>query len=244
MSVHAVSATASCPLQWRLFVPEERAADSVRRHKTGIPDETEHREKWRLAMDSIDESAEWGLIPPVLVADASYRQNADFRDGLERRGIGYLVAVRSDARGRPRSAGSTEVTWQEGSREPMRSHFALRRRHRYATVIIDAETHERIDVLPGRTADTLEAWLREQPGIEIMCRDGSATYAEGEVKAHSACWATVLDRPSTTGPAPRPPWNAGTRSTGCSTRASACSSTPAVRSQPEHGQTLRASRSA
>lgn len=56
--------------------------------------------------------------------------------------------------------------------------FALRRRHRYATVIINAETHERIDVLPGRTADALETWLREHRNIEIVCRDGSATYAE------------------------------------------------------------------
>ena len=44
--------------------------------------------------------------------------------------------------------------------------------------IIDADTHERIDVLPDRAADSLEAWLREHPGIEAVCRDGSATYAE------------------------------------------------------------------
>jgi transposase len=94
--------------------------------------------------------------------------------------------------------------------------FALRRRHRYATVLIDAETRERIDVLPGRTTGVLEAWLRAHPGVQIVCRDGSAAYAEAirralpdaiqvadrwhlwhnfgeavlkEVAAHSACWA-------------------------------------------------------
>ncbi len=108
--------------------------------------------------------------------------------------------------------------------------FALRWRHRYATVIIDTESHERIDVLPGRTADTLEAWLREHPGVEVVCRDGSATHAEAirralpdavqvadrwhvwhnlceaalsEVKAHSACWAPLLDAPIYDGPRAR-----------------------------------------
>ncbi len=61
--------------------------------------------------------------------------------------------------------------------------FALRRRHSYATIIIDAETGEKIEVLPDREAATLEAWLREHPGIEAVCRDGSATCAEAVRRA-------------------------------------------------------------
>ncbi|GGT42551.1 hypothetical protein GCM10010254_72640 [Streptomyces chromofuscus] len=116
-------------------------------------------------------------------------------------------------------------------------------------------------LLGGRRcpADTLDARLREHPGIEIVCRDGSATYAEairralpdavqvadrwhlrhnlceaalGEVKAHSTCWAALLDAPIYDGPARRRPWNAGTRSTTCSRRAWACSSAPADCSWP------------
>ena len=98
--------------------------------------------------------------------------------------------------------------------------FALKRRHRYATVIIDAETGERIDVLPDRTAQTLTTWPREHPGAQYVCSDGSATYAESirqalpeavqvsdrwhlwsnlcgkvlaEVRSHGACWATVVN---------------------------------------------------
>jgi transposase len=56
--------------------------------------------------------------------------------------------------------------------------FALRRRHRYATILIDTETGERIDTPPGRGADVLEAWLRAHPGVEIVCRDDSLTYGE------------------------------------------------------------------
>lgn len=66
--------------------------------------------------------------------------------------------------------------------------FALRRRHRYATVVTDAESYERIDVLPDRTTDTLEAWLREHPGVEVMCRDGSATCSEATRRDVLRAW--------------------------------------------------------
>ncbi len=46
--------------------------------------------------------------------------------------------------------------------------FALCNQQRYATLIINAETGERVDVLADRTADTLEAWLREHPGVQVV----------------------------------------------------------------------------
>jgi transposase len=85
---------------------------------------------------------------------------------------------------------------------------ALRRGHRYATVLIDAVAHRRIDVLPDRKAATLTTWPREHPGAEILCRDGSAAYAEAiRQGAPQACksatagtcgvaWAVRWKRPS------------------------------------------------
>jgi transposase len=61
--------------------------------------------------------------------------------------------------------------------------FALRRSCSYATVLIDAETGRRVDVLPGRTADVVETWLRDHPGVQVVCRDGSGAYGEAVRRA-------------------------------------------------------------
>ncbi|MGW2370697.1 transposase [Streptomyces sp. NPDC001667] len=52
--------------------------------------------------------------------------------------------------------------------------FALLKGHRYATILIDAESGRRVEVLPGRRMEMVTAWLREHHGVEIVCRDGAA----------------------------------------------------------------------
>jgi Transposase len=52
--------------------------------------------------------------------------------------------------------------------------FALRRGQVYATVLIDAGTGRRVDVLAGRKAEVLDPWLGEHPGVGVVCRGGPA----------------------------------------------------------------------
>ncbi|WP_087061870.1 IS701 family transposase [Corynebacterium glutamicum] len=105
VSVHAVTDVASCPLNWRLFLPaswdetttnseEERALIRQRRAKALIPADVGHRPKWELACEMIDELHDWGVSPPVIVADAGYGDNGLFRTALTTRGLDYVVQVK------------------------------------------------------------------------------------------------------------------------------------------------------
>ncbi len=57
--------------------------------------------------------------------------------------------------------------------------FSKRRGHSYATLIIDMETRKPIDVLDDRQASTLTDWLREHPGVQVVCRDRAGAYSLG-----------------------------------------------------------------
>ena len=80
-TLHLATDQASCPVNWRLALPEswdpasgKASADvAQRRTASGIPDSERHRPTWQLALECADEALLWGLLlPPVAVADSGY----------------------------------------------------------------------------------------------------------------------------------------------------------------------------
>ncbi|HEX7266255.1 MAG TPA: IS701 family transposase, partial [Streptosporangiaceae bacterium] len=135
VSVHLVNERASCAADWRLFCPESwddaqlddpvaAAGARRRRERAGIPDEVRHTEKWRLALEMIDEMTGpggWGLLEqitaaggarPVVVSDAGYGEGPAFRLGLAARGWRYVIAVKGATSARPHDA--APAAWPYG----------------------------------------------------------------------------------------------------------------------------------
>jgi SRSO17 transposase len=130
VSVQQVTDTASVAANWRLFCPaswdEVTLSDPVRaqavrqrRARAGIPDEVRHREKWRLALDMIDQMLqEWQLPRRPVVADSGYGDCTAFRLGLAERGLSYVVQVDPDATAQPAAAAPVTAAYTGRGRPP------------------------------------------------------------------------------------------------------------------------------
>ncbi|WP_338250542.1 ISL3 family transposase [Dictyobacter halimunensis] len=60
--------------------------------------------------------------------------------------------------------------------------WAWRKGMTYGSILVDLERRCPIEILPDRQAETVEAWLRLHPEIEIVSRDCAGAYAEAARK--------------------------------------------------------------
>jgi SRSO17 transposase len=130
VSVQLATDHASLAANWRLFCPaswddttigDPRTAETVRqrRSRAGIPDRVRHREKWRLALDMLDQqTGEWGLPKLPVVGDSGYGDATEFRLGLDERGFDYVLEVDPTAGAHPHDAVPVTPSYQGRGRPP------------------------------------------------------------------------------------------------------------------------------
>ncbi len=57
--------------------------------------------------------------------------------------------------------------------------WAWRKHQTYGTIFVDLDRHKVVDLLSDRAAESVAAWLKEHPTVEIAARDRSGLYADG-----------------------------------------------------------------
>jgi SRSO17 transposase len=162
VSVNAVTEHASCPLDWRLFLPQhwDDAAMATRRAACHLPEGVHHRPKWQLVLDMLDELGGWELRPPVLLADSGYGEVGEFRGGLDARPVPYVVEVRADTSAYPKQVRPTIAPHKGRGRRP-------RPRYREA---------------PSSLTQLATA-AGQQAGVELIWRRGSKGLQRGRFLA-------------------------------------------------------------
>ena len=51
------------------------------------------QKKWQIALSQLDDALEWGVRQHLVLADAGYGDTREFRDGVRKRGLHYLMGV-------------------------------------------------------------------------------------------------------------------------------------------------------
>ena len=127
VSINAASDEASCPLDWRLFIPEgwddPGEFNQDRRAKARLPEDVHHVEKWRLALVMIDELIGWGIKPPVVLGDGAYGDITELRTGLEDREIEYVLDLKGVTSAYSEDVKPTQPPKPEGRGRPPGSRY-------------------------------------------------------------------------------------------------------------------------
>ena len=92
VSLSVANEQASLPIAFRLYLPEDWAADPVRRAKAGVPEDVVFKTKPQIALDQIKAARAEGVPEGVVLAEPGYGINTAFRTALTRMGLTYTTA--------------------------------------------------------------------------------------------------------------------------------------------------------
>ena len=87
--------SASLPIAYRLYLPETWANDAARRKETHVPKDIRFKTKPQIALDQIRAAHAEGVAPGIVLADAGYGANSDFRAGVSALNLPYVVGIQS-----------------------------------------------------------------------------------------------------------------------------------------------------
>ncbi len=156
VSLSAAADHASLPIAYRLYLPHEWADDPDRRARAGVPDDVVFQTKPQIALDQLRAARAAGIEAELVLADAGYGNDTDFRDGITEIGLSYAVGIQS-----------TTTLWPPGSAPLPPKQWSGRGRPTSA-IRRDAE-HQPVSARQMALALPKQAWRR------VTWREGTNT---------------------------------------------------------------------
>jgi SRSO17 transposase len=95
VSLSVANDQASLPVAYRLYLPEAWAVDPQRRAKAGVPEEIGFETKTAIALGQIRQTLAEGVSVGVVLGDAGYGDETDFRVGVAALDLRYVLGLRS-----------------------------------------------------------------------------------------------------------------------------------------------------
>ena len=95
VSLSVATWSSSLPIAYRLYLPKEWAEDAERREKAEVPEEIEFQTKPEIAVEQIRTAVAAQVAAGVVLADAAYGINTEFREELTKLKLPYVVGVQS-----------------------------------------------------------------------------------------------------------------------------------------------------
>jgi len=93
VSLHWGSAEATCPISWRLYLPQDWLQDQARAREVGLPPGLGYKSKTDLALELIDQARQWKLPCLPVIGDSAYGNSFEFRAALRQRHCCYVMGV-------------------------------------------------------------------------------------------------------------------------------------------------------